>query len=65
MKMDNPRFQNYPGARKGPDEPYKKEDLALPVLRGRSLSIGAAVYVHYYNILPKNDLLTNSLAYII
>lgn len=43
--MSNSRFQNYPAARKGPDEPYKKEDLALPVLRGQSLSIGATVYV--------------------
>jgi hypothetical protein len=45
------RFQNYPIARKGPEEPFKKEDLALPVLRGPSLSIGATVYVkilHYF-----------------
>lgn len=44
-RMSTPRFQNYPAARKGPEEPYKKEDLALPVLRGQPLSIGATVYV--------------------
>lgn len=49
--MSTPRFQNYPIAHKGPEEPFKKEDLALPVLRGPSLSIGATVYVkilHYF-----------------
>ncbi|GAM35437.1 hypothetical protein TCE0_017r03768 [Talaromyces pinophilus] len=44
--MSTPRFQNYPAARKGPEERYKKEDLALPVLRGQSLSIGATVIHH-------------------
>lgn len=43
----SPHFHNYPQARAGPAVPYKKEDVALPVLRGPPLAIGATVYVQF------------------
>lgn len=40
-------FHKYPEARQGPAEPYKREDVSLPVLRGPPLALGATLYVYY------------------
>ncbi|KAH8698841.1 putative N-acylethanolamine amidohydrolase [Talaromyces proteolyticus] len=44
------RFHNYPEPRKGPDAPYKHEDVSVPVLRGPSLAIGASL-IHSWEFL--------------
>ncbi|EED22221.1 N-acylethanolamine amidohydrolase, putative [Talaromyces stipitatus ATCC 10500] len=51
--MGATHFRHYPEVRKGPEKPYEKEDIALPVLRGPSLSISATV-IHHLEFLQNH-----------